>query len=362
MKKINTLFYLNSLAPAAGMEQVVSSHAYFFTKISKVTILTKDSRKSFFQLPDSAKILSLNINIELNMKCRFIRIMQVLYGVIYSSAKLNDRIKLLKPEFIYVPSPINLLEVLISTGRISNVIVTEHASFVSYNLFYKLIVRLLYPRTALIVSPTNSDTNFYKSIGCPAAFIPNPLAFYPDKLSTDRSKLALHVGRLVDDKDQSALIRIWKVISVKHPDWRLRIIGTGENYGALKNLILEYGLSKCVEILSPTNKLIDHYLEASFFLLSSKSEGFGMVLIEAMSCGLPCIAFDCPVGPREIIQHGENGFLVEIGNINNFADRINDLISNKALRIKLGCNARLSSFPYSKDLIFRKWNILLKNL
>jgi glycosyltransferase involved in cell wall biosynthesis len=356
---IKTLFYLNSLGPAAGMERVVTTHASFFLKMGEVYILTKDSCKSFFDLPEFVIIASLNINIKLNMSSRAIRLAQLIYGSLIAIVRLRIRVKKLKPNFIYVPSPLNLLEVLIATGSIKNAIVTEHASFESYNRVYKRIVRFLYPHAALVICPNNSDSMFYKSLGCPVYFIPNPLSYFPNILPKKRCNLGLHVGRLVDDKDQYSLIRAWKLVSDQNPYWKLRIVGAGENYFKLQQLIIDNKMSKVIEIIPPTTELINHYIDASFFLLTSRAEGFGMVLVEAMSFGLPCVAFDCPVGPREIITNGHNGFLVKLGDIEQFSNCINLLISDKNKRIQLSSNARMSSRLFHKDLIFKKWQVLL---
>ena len=186
------------------------------------------------------------------------------------------------------------------------------------------------------------------------------MPFFPPIDSTKRSKLALNIGRLVDDKDHLSLIHAWHLVMQEFPEWRLRIIGKGGNKNLLVDLIYNLSLQNSIEILDPTDSILEHYLNSSIFLLTSKSEGFGMVLIEAMACGLPCIAFDCPVGPRDIIVDGSNGYLISHRNIESYSDRIKELIRSDSLMASFRECARGTSLCFKDDIIFLQWDIALK--
>ena len=360
MPRKKILIYINSLAPAGGLERVVTQHANYFSNNYNTEILSKDKFQTFFVLDSSIRKRTLSIDINFEGKNRFLRIFKIIRKMGITIFLLHKNLKLIKPDFIYVGSPLNLFEIFISTLTLKNVIVTEHASHVHYNVIYKLIIKFLYPHVFMVACPNKSDIDFYMSIKSPVFHIPNPLPFFPPIDSTKRSKLALNIGRLVDDKDHLSLIHAWHLVMQEFPEWRLRIIGQGGNKNLLVDLIYNLSLQNSIEILDPTDSILEHYLNSSIFLLTSKSEGFGMVLIEAMACGLPCIAFDCPVGPRDIIVDGSNGYLISHRNIESYSDRIKELIRSDSLMASFRECARGTSLCFKDDIIFLQWDIALK--
>lgn len=119
---------------------------------------------------------------------------------------------------------------------------------------------------------------------------------------------------------------------------------------------------KNVKFHNPVINIKDKYLESSIMLLTSRSEGFGMVLIEAMECGLPCVSFDCPSGPADIIKNDEDGFLINLEDVNAMTDKISLLIENKELRKTMGEHAKKNVKRFSPDNIVRLWDELFKSL
>lgn len=188
--------------------------------------------------------------------------------------------------------------------------------------------------------------------------IPNPLPFYPDKVSELNNKRIISVGKITPLKGYERLVEVWKIIGHKYPDWNIEIYGLVADNSKLPELIK--GTS--VYIRKPVKDIQNQYQSASIYVLPSVFEGFGMVLIEAMVCGVPCVAFDCPCGPRDIIKDGEDGFLVENGNIEQFAGQLSLLIENEDLRKELGKNARANVRRYDIGIIAKRWDELFKNL
>lgn len=205
-----------------------------------------------------------------------------------------------------------------------------------------------------LVVLTQHDVEDWKGIIQPVV-IPNSLAFYPEKTSTCENKSIISVGRLCEQKGYDQLIEAWRIVAYKHPDWKLQIYGEGEEEGTLRREIAEYGLTESFILHQPVATILDRYLESSFYVLSSRFEGFGLVLIEAMACGLPCVSYDCPNGPADIIHDGEDGILVEKGNVASLARQICYLIEHENERKEMGRNARQNVRRYLPEVVMGKW-------
>lgn len=190
------------------------------------------------------------------------------------------------------------------------------------------------------------------------AVIPNPLPFYPDSVSELNHKRIIAVGKVCTQKGYDRLVEVWKLIGSKYPDWSIDIYGSINDNDQLPTMIQDTN----IQIKKPVKEIQNEYLSSSIYVLPSRFEGFGMVLIEAMACGVPCVAFDCPCGPRDIVEDGEDGFLVENGNIDSFANRLSILIENDALRKQMGMNARRNAKRYDAEIIAKQWDTLFSNL
>lgn len=189
----------------------------------------------------------------------------------------------------------------------------------------------------------------------------NPLPFFPEQVSDGSRKQVIAVGRYVPQKGFDRLIPAWQLVAQKHPDWTLRIYGDGMR-AELQQQIDSLGItSSC--ILEPTvPNIVDKYCESSIFTLSSRFEGFGMVIIEAMACGVPPVSFTCPCGPRDIINDGKDGLLVEDGNIKELADKISYLIENEDIRKAMGKQARVDVHRFKIENIAQQWKRLFEEV
>lgn len=194
--------------------------------------------------------------------------------------------------------------------------------------------------------------------------IPNPLSFFPTKedLSTLRNKKVLAVGNHGYQKGYDRLLQSWKLVINKHPDWTLDIYGKIDAEEKHKKLANEIDIAHTVTMHPPTKNIAAKYKEASIYAMASRSEGFGMVLIEAMAYGVPCVSFDCPSGPKDIIDNQKDGFLIKDGDINAFSSKICLLIENTKLRQELGEKARIKAEKYLPENIVPMWEELFKRL
>lgn len=209
---------------------------------------------------------------------------------------------------------------------------------------------------------TNEDKLYWSEIDSNKILtIHNPTSFSSRQSSSCEDKRVIAVGRYTYQKGFDLLVEAWRLVAFKHPDWSLHVYGEGDRT-ELEQRIKELDLTKSLMVNGKTDSIIEKYLESSIFVLSSRYEGFGMVLTEAMSCGVPPVSFACPSGPRDIITHGVDGLLVENGNIDKLAENICTLIENEDLRKVMGGNARESVKRFRKEVIMAEWKQLFEEL
>ena len=203
---------------------------------------------------------------------------------------------------------------------------------------------------------------FYKKyLGKKVFYIPNCLDKIPNKLSKLDSKNLVSVGRLSKEKGFDDLLRLFKKISSKHSDWKLNIIGDGMERNDLLALANELKLGDKVVFHGYQNKeyINEVLLDSSIYVMTSHTESFGLVLIEAMSYGIPCLAYTSAQGANEIIDDGVNGYLIKDRNEEEMLEKINNLIDDEKLRKKLGKEARSKSKEYSGEVVLEKWSKLI---
>lgn len=191
--------------------------------------------------------------------------------------------------------------------------------------------------------------------------IPNFVSKQSSGKSDCSQKRVIAVGRYSWQKGFDLLIDAWQIVYNRHPDWRLDIYGGGDN-DQFQKLANAKQLSSVVHCFPAIPNVCEKYLESSFFVLSSRYEGLPLVIIEAMGAGLPVVSFTCPCGPRDLIQDGKNGLLVENGNAEQLADKISILIENDDMRRSMSYNAAASVVYYTKENIMQHWIKLFDNL
>jgi len=203
-------------------------------------------------------------------------------------------------------------------------------------------MEIFFSNIIVIGNPLTIDLN------CPKALLVN--------------KTSIAVGRLEKEKGFDLLIDAWKVVKKKHPEWILNIFGEGSLHDSIRKQIDDLNLADSIFLKKPVSNIAEKYIESSIFILSSRNEGFGLVLLEALALGVPVVSFNCNFGPEELIEDGQNGFLVETGNTEILAKKIITLIENENVRKKFSERALITTKKYEISNIMMKWDELFQSL
>lgn len=376
------LYVINKMTNLAGIERILTCKMNYLSEKSEydVYLLT-------YEQPDQA--LSFKINERITY-CPIIapvpqREGLTLWGWIkayFSARKVFKRlfyhhIKDIRPDIVICTGyAYPVLDIIIDTARQINTktIVESHVKgdtvsmkkyIFNHTLAYMFsfwdhyILRKL-KKADCIVTLTHEDKEFWKSYGKRIEVIPNVLTITPKKVMDYRTKRVIAAGRYVHQKGFDMLLEAWHLIDKNLSDWQLYIFGN-ENMKPYQHIVDKYDM-KNVHLMPATPEIVEEFSKSSIFVLSSRFEGFGLVLAEAMSCGLPCISFDCPYGPRDIITDGEDGILVENGNIEALAKAIERLMTDESLRRSMGEKAINNVARFDRNTIMNQWEQLFHSL
>ncbi|WP_270088414.1 glycosyltransferase family 4 protein [Sphingobacterium sp. SYP-B4668] len=208
---------------------------------------------------------------------------------------------------------------------------------------------------------TEEDRNYWGQLRN-LAVIPNSNSFETVETAVLKNKRAIAVGRFDYQKGFDELIQIWQKIQNSYPGWCLDIVGEGPLEASYSLMIEKLGLQNAVFLRPPEKDIKKTYLKYSFLVMTSRYEGFGMVLTEAQVCGLPVIAYACKCGPRDIIVDGVNGFLIEDRDGQKMESRIAQLIDDELLREDMGVLGKMMSSRFSEKQVMLRWSDLFNNI
>lgn len=208
---------------------------------------------------------------------------------------------------------------------------------------------------------TKADKNDWRKVTPEVEQIYNPLPFVSDEVSHLDEKRCIAAGRLESQKNFKDLITAWKTVDARHPDWKLSVYGDGSQKESLLDQIDSMGLKGKVTLEGRTNDVREELLGSSCLVMSSRFEGFPMILLEALATGLPIVSYDCPKGPSEIVTIGANGYLAKVGDTGTLAQGICSVIANEELRKRFGAESKRRSENFSLEKTMEKWDALFKS-
>lgn len=367
------LYITDALAVWGGIERVLCDKMNYFVsnKDNEVYIVTADqgAHPIPFVLGDRVHVIDLDIRSHRQYKYSGVkRILQYYkYDRLYKK-RLKECIDIIRPDIISCLRDGYVKAVLAVKGNIPLVfeshslcrdIDIENATFV--HRFVSYLSRRKFRKLERIVTLTAGDAEDWRNYCNHLTVIPNVVHLNTSgHYSSCKNKKVVFAGRFDVQKDIGTLIDIWQLVQQSHTDWELNVYGNGELKPYYEKKVLELELN--IKIHPAVPDIFDKYMESSMLVMTSLYEPFGLVLVEAMSCGLPVVAFNCPYGPADIIIDGVDGFLIENRNVELFASRICQLMDNLELRQKMGKAAVLSAQRYKADYVMPQWEKLFMEL
>lgn len=375
MKKITFLMlHLNY----GGIEKQVTTLANELSKEYKIEIISLYNvlaGKSFYELDER-----INVKYIFNSGPNRSEIKNALkkFKLINLVSELRKAFKMLYTKYFGLKKIINKLntDILISSRiefskqikRDDIITISQEHSFIDEKKYIKKVKRSFKHIKYLVVMTKGAKQRYdewlkEEKIKPEVVIIPNMIKENKtEKNSTLDNNQIISVGRLEEVKDFYTLILVFSVIVKKYPNYVLKIIGEGSMREKLEEQIKNCNLEKKVILTGKfnENEINNEFLKSDIFVLTSKSESFSLVLCEAMNYGIPCVAFDVDVGPREIIQNGKNGFLIEDRNIDLMIKKIDELLLNDEIRKKFGANAFESVKKFYCKKIISLWNNIME--
>ena len=232
--------------------------------------------------------------------------------------------------------------------------------FKFFSLLDRHIMRSL-KRCNCVVTLTKQDIPFWDKYAKRIEVIPNMLTIVPKKVTNYNVKRVISAGRYMSEKGFDMLIEAWSMLPKELNDWHLYIFGNGER-STYQGIADRNHMQNTIHLMPATNDIAEEFSKSSIYVMSSRYEGFGLVLAEAMSCGLPCVSFDCPYGPREIIKDGKDGLLAKNKDVEDLAHKLTQLMTNKDVRQSMGEQAQKNIARYEPQAIMSQWIILFETL
>jgi glycosyltransferase involved in cell wall biosynthesis len=353
------LYISNGVNGAGGLERVLSIKASCLAEHYKYDVsilsLNNDDKHPFYCFSD--KIQFVNIKVGGNI-----------LNYVWSYVKgIQKQVDLIKPDIICVcDDGLKAFFIPQFLKTKAPIIYERHASIElnqNNSIKSKLTVKTMrylgrYFNRFVVLSHSNAMEWSLKNV----CVINNPLSFYSQEAAQLDAKKVIVVGSHSYNKGYDLLLSVWEKVFEQHPSWELTIYGRVDLNKTFIKLADNLRCKSSIYFRNPIHDIENKYLESSIFVLPSRTEGFGMVLIEAMACGLPCVSFDCPSGPRDIISHSEDGFLIENGNTTKMFEAIINLIEDVELREKMGANARNNVKRFYPNNIVQQWNDLFTDL
>lgn len=365
---------------AGGMERVLTQKANYFADHFgyDITIILTDGKDKplFYPLSDKVKVVNLNIGFEELWTCSFFK------KIFIYLRKQSQYKRLLKEELMRIRPDITVSMLRREINFINDIkdgskkigeIHINRANFRNFESndenFIKKIFAKVWMNSLLqklkrldrFVVLTEKDKEAWVELDN-VYVIPNPLSFAPQTISKLTEKRIIAVGRYSHEKGYDLLLKTWSIVQDRITDWRLEIFGEGDRsqYDRMVRY-LNIDRHRCV-LNGRSDNIQEEFINSSLAVCSSKFEGFGLVITEAMVCGLPVVSFDCPWGPRAIINDGEDGLLVENGNVEKLAEALVEMAQHPEKLRSMAAKAVENVQRFKIDQIAEKWKSIFDAL
>ena len=378
-RSLKIVYCTPALYMAGGVERVLTLKANYFAEhfgYDITIILTEGKDKPlFYPLSDKIKVINLDINFEELWTCSFVKkVFVYLSKQRFFKKRLTAELMRIRPDITVslLRREINFIndikdgskkigELHINRSNYRNF--DKENSNIFKSIFAKLWMRELISKLqqlCCLVVLTEKDKESWKELSNVEA-IPNPLPFTTDSISSLSEKRVIAICRYSYEKGIDLLLQAWKKVEDETTEWRLDVYGDGERRpyeSMIDNLSIDRNRCSLHGRIADVQQT---YKDSSISVCSSRFEGFGLVIIEAMSCGLPVVSFDCPWGPGSIISDSQDGLLVENGNIDKLAETLIGLMGNEQLRIQMASQAVLNAQRFQLDRIALRWKSLFES-
>ena len=379
-RPLKIVYCTPALYMAGGVERVLTLKTNYFAEHFgyDITIILTDGKNKplFYPLSDKIKVINLDINFEELWTCSFVKkVFVYLSKQRIFKKRLTAELMRIRPDITVslLRREINFINDIKDGSKKIGELHVNRANYRNFeegdanfikNLFAKFWMRSLVSHLKQLdkfIVLTEEDKASWTELSN-VEVIPDPLAFDVAEVSPLKAKRVIAVGRYVYQKGFDLLLQAWAKIEKQFPDWELAIYGMGDR-SPYDNLAKQLGvdMNRC-HLNGSTQNIRKEYLESSLFVFSSRFEGFGMVLIEAMACGLPVVSFDCPCGPKDIVSHDEDGLLVPSGDIDKLANAMSQLMDSYELRHQMAKNAICNVRRFQIDEIADRCQLLFEDV
>jgi glycosyltransferase involved in cell wall biosynthesis len=346
---------------AGGTEHVVSLLANHWAHIGfRVTVLTLEPADATAYYPFSKDIAIERIGVPPRRASH----LSAAWLVFRRTLRLRKAIHRLRPDFVVsFLTRTNILSLVATLGTGAPTIVSErnNPEAQPFGRMWRVLQRFLYPRAfGLVTMTAGALDHFPDRMKRRSWVIPNAVDLPFGWEKKRRGGTLTAVGRLTHQKGFDLLLDAFAKIEASFPEWRLCIWGEGEDRDKLEAKRRALGLDGRVEMPGITSRPGQWVETADVFVLSSRYEGWGIVLLEAMAAGLPVVSFDCKWGPSTMINDGVDGLLVPPENVDTLAESLSRILSDEGLRARLAANAEQSAQRYSRENVLAQWDAVAR--
>ena len=377
------MFCTPALYSAGGVERVVSfTSSYFAEQLGyDVTIIVTEGkgRACYFPLSDKVKVINFELGFEELWRSSFIKKVFLYLSKQYRFKQLlKAELTRIRPDLTIsmLRREINFLTKIPDGSKKIGELHVNRANYRNFEANESNVLKRLFAKfwmkslvgqlkrlDQLVVLTDKSKASWLELSN--VTVIPDPITIEvkSEKVKSEKcSKRIVTIGRYAYQKGYDLLLQAWSEVETLYLDWTLDVYGQGDQTG-YRQLMSDLGIdtNRC-HLNGAVEDVVGVYQNSSVFVLSSRFEGFGMVLVEAMACGLPVVSFDCPAGPDEIITDGYDGLLVPAGDVHALAEKLTMLMADENLRHRLAYQARQSSERYDMANIAKQWQKLFDQL